>query len=246
MLCYFLVERLQYFFKNIYFFPHKNMKKPPSKVAHSQPNFFFQYCQPAQNQPKSHFLFHKNDSLRDFYIIILTLVSFCPTIVQCLFFYQSNLIWLLYINFAYSEKATKFEKNLPLKIGHYWVASNFKWIFFFKFCGLLRISELYQQNKHSTQVYIVVSAISANKTYYMMMFLPLRGPHLLDGRAIQTGHHLFHCSHICTMTLNAQLLLCIPTCPCPASQQLGGQSLTTLNKFCPLMTTYLPPIDICD
>ena len=28
---------------------------------------FFQYCQAAQNQPKSHFLFHKNVSLRDFY-----------------------------------------------------------------------------------------------------------------------------------------------------------------------------------
>ena len=93
-------------------------------------------------------------------------------------------------------------------------------------------------SKTSTVLYIVVSAISANKTCYMMMFLPLRGPPSF-GWADHSNHHLFHCSHICTMTLNAQLLLCIPTCPCPASQQLGGQSLTTLTKFCPLMTTYL-------
>ena len=47
------------------------MKKPPSKVAHYRPTHFFQYCQPAQDQPKSHFLFHKNVSLRDFYIMTL-------------------------------------------------------------------------------------------------------------------------------------------------------------------------------
>ena len=52
-------------------FAPENMKKPPSKVAHNRPNFFFQYCQPAQNQPKSHILFHKNVSLRDFYIMTL-------------------------------------------------------------------------------------------------------------------------------------------------------------------------------
>ena len=100
-------------------------------------------------------------------------------------------------------------------------------------------------SKTSTVLYIVVSAISANKTCYMMMFLPLRGPPSF-GWADHSNHHLFHCSHICTMTLNAQLLLCIPTCPCPASQQLGGQSLTTLTKFCPLLTAYLPPVEICD
>ena len=32
---------------------------------------FFQYCQPAQNQHKYHFLFHKNVSLRDFYVSTL-------------------------------------------------------------------------------------------------------------------------------------------------------------------------------
>ena len=32
------------------------------------PQFSFQYCQPAQNQPNSHFLFHKNVPLHEFYI----------------------------------------------------------------------------------------------------------------------------------------------------------------------------------
>ena len=31
------------------------------------PPIFFQYCRQAQNQPKSHFLFHKNGSPWDFY-----------------------------------------------------------------------------------------------------------------------------------------------------------------------------------
>ena len=47
------------------FFAHKNMKKLLSNVAHNRPQFFFQYCQPAQNQPKSQFLFHKNCSPDD-------------------------------------------------------------------------------------------------------------------------------------------------------------------------------------
>ena len=65
------------------------------------------------------------------------------------------LIWLKMIlfelKFGYSEKATKYEKNLPLKIWRYWVASNFKWKIFFKFCGLLRISKL---DSVSTYTYI--------------------------------------------------------------------------------------------
>ena len=52
------------FFKT--FFAPENMKKPTSKVAHNRSKCFFQYCQPAQNQPKSQFLFHKNCSLGDF------------------------------------------------------------------------------------------------------------------------------------------------------------------------------------
>ena len=54
----------------------KTGKKLPSKVAHNRPQFFFQYCQPAQNQPKSHFLFHKNVSLCDFYVMTLLLGHF--------------------------------------------------------------------------------------------------------------------------------------------------------------------------
>ena len=61
--------------RNQSFFLHENLKKLPSKVAHNQPNFFFQYCQPAQNQLKSHILFHKDDSLLDVYIMTLLLVA---------------------------------------------------------------------------------------------------------------------------------------------------------------------------
>ena len=35
------------------------------------PDNFFQYCQPVQNQPKSHILFHKKDFLRNLYIMTL-------------------------------------------------------------------------------------------------------------------------------------------------------------------------------
>ena len=42
----------------------KTWKKTLSIVAHNVPQFFFSIA----NRPKSHFLFHKNVSLRDFYI----------------------------------------------------------------------------------------------------------------------------------------------------------------------------------
>jgi hypothetical protein len=48
--------------KSNIFFAHENMKKPLPEVAHNRPLFFL-YCQPAQVQPKSHFLLHKNVSL---------------------------------------------------------------------------------------------------------------------------------------------------------------------------------------
>ena len=57
--------------KILCFFAPENMKKPTSKVAHNQPPIFFQYCQPAQNQPKSQFLFHKKCSPRDLCIMTL-------------------------------------------------------------------------------------------------------------------------------------------------------------------------------
>ena len=52
------------------------------------------------------------------------------------------------VKFRYSEKATNFEKKIPLKIWRYSETSNFKWKIFFKFCGLLRISELYGGRSH--------------------------------------------------------------------------------------------------
>ena len=42
------------------------------------------------------------------------------------FFHFTNFI----LKFRYSEKATKFEKILSLKIWSYWVASDFKWKIF--------------------------------------------------------------------------------------------------------------------
>ena len=44
----------------IFFFAHENMKKPASKVD-----------KPAQIQPKSQFMFHKNLPKRDFSIMTL-------------------------------------------------------------------------------------------------------------------------------------------------------------------------------
>ena len=72
ILCNFLVQPQQYIFQFSIFFDTENMKKPSSKVAGNGPHIiFFQQCQPVQNQPKSHFLFRKNVSLRDFYIMTL-------------------------------------------------------------------------------------------------------------------------------------------------------------------------------
>ena len=39
---------------------------------------FFQYCQQAPIQPKSHFLFHKNVSLHDFYTMTLPTCMIIP------------------------------------------------------------------------------------------------------------------------------------------------------------------------
>ena len=46
------------------------------------------------------------------------------------------------LKFGHSEKGTKFEKNLPIKIWHYSIVSNFKWKIFFKFCVLFRMYKL--------------------------------------------------------------------------------------------------------
>ena len=55
---------------NIFFAP-ENMKKTPSKVAHSRPRLFFQNCQSTQIKPKPQFLFHKNLPPQDFSIMTL-------------------------------------------------------------------------------------------------------------------------------------------------------------------------------
>ena len=60
------MRTLQYLFKKYIFFAPENIKKHPQKLLIIGPQFLFQYCQMNQNQPKSHFLFHKNVSLRDY------------------------------------------------------------------------------------------------------------------------------------------------------------------------------------
>ena len=57
--------------KNLIFFHPKTWKTRAQELLIIGPNFFFQYCQSAQYRPKSHLLFHKNVSLRDFYIMTL-------------------------------------------------------------------------------------------------------------------------------------------------------------------------------
>ena len=45
----------------IFFFDHKKLKKPPSKVAHNRPKPFFPQPSPTHSQqPKIDFLYHKN------------------------------------------------------------------------------------------------------------------------------------------------------------------------------------------
>ena len=60
------------------------MKKTTSKVAHNQPQIFFQYCQPAQNQPKSQLQFHKNCSPHDLCIITLPVAAFMTIYPQAI------------------------------------------------------------------------------------------------------------------------------------------------------------------
>ena len=78
----------------ISFCPRKH-EKTALKVAHNRPpgpplHLFFQYCQPAQNQPKSHFRFCKNVSLRDFYI--MTLISCAKVGIVSLHLWHSRVV----------------------------------------------------------------------------------------------------------------------------------------------------------
>ena len=54
----------------------KTWKHGPKKLLIISPNFFFQYCRSAHNQPKYLFLFYKNVSLLDFYIMTLIGIIF--------------------------------------------------------------------------------------------------------------------------------------------------------------------------
>ena len=63
----------------MFFFAHENMKKPASKVA-----------KPAQIQPKSQFLFHKNLPPRDFSIMTLRFRQ--PKIVKTIFKIEWTLV----------------------------------------------------------------------------------------------------------------------------------------------------------
>ena len=62
-----------------FFFAHENMKKPASKVA-----------EPAQIQPKSQFLFHKNLPPRDFSIMTLVI-----TVVTLSMYYLISSVYIV-------------------------------------------------------------------------------------------------------------------------------------------------------
>ena len=75
MLLNLLVQTRQYFFENWkQIFAHEN-KQVPTKVAfltaQVENSSIANQPKPAQNQPKSHILFNRNDSTRDFYIMAL-------------------------------------------------------------------------------------------------------------------------------------------------------------------------------
>ena len=59
-----------------FFLPLKTWKNSLQKFLIIGPIFFSIYCQPAWNQPKSHFLFHENVSLLDFYIMTLVQIEY--------------------------------------------------------------------------------------------------------------------------------------------------------------------------
>ena len=72
----FLVQTLQYLQNKNVFFAIENIKKAPSKVSYFTAPIFFSIT----NRSKFHILFHKNGSLRDFYI--MTLFANCKVIMR--------------------------------------------------------------------------------------------------------------------------------------------------------------------
>ena len=76
----------------VYFEP----KKIPKVPYFTAQFFFFQYCQLAQNQTKSHILFHKNGSQRDFYIMTLLLPLNkvpCSSMSVCVLLQSTDIPW---------------------------------------------------------------------------------------------------------------------------------------------------------
>ena len=63
------MRTLQYFQKKKKNFAPENMKKPPSKVAHNRPKLFFSVLPTGPKSAQISYSFHKNGSLRDFYIM---------------------------------------------------------------------------------------------------------------------------------------------------------------------------------
>ena len=87
------------------------------------------------------------------FVIIYTKLKVIATVHSNLvgawltYFYHKTLamkVIFFLLKFRLSEKATKFLKNLTVFISTSYIVMSKRWeIFFFKFCGFLRMSELY-------------------------------------------------------------------------------------------------------
>ena len=71
--------------------------------------------------------------------------------------YQFLVLWKLVfcqkrLKFEYSEKATNSKKNLPLKIWHYSVTSNFKWKIFSNFVAFSEYPNFTCSNKFGFKI----------------------------------------------------------------------------------------------
>ena len=86
------------------------MKNRPQKLLIISPKTFFQYCQPAQNQPKSQFLFNWNYSTHDLCIMALVLRT-------CIMWLESNNDWQM-ICFYLCQKSCLTEDTYSKNIIH--------------------------------------------------------------------------------------------------------------------------------
>ena len=100
----------RYIFKIFNFFP-KNMKKTLLMIA---PNFFFSIANRSKtSQPKSHFLFHKNVFLRDFYIktLVIKLRNFLQ-IHNCIIFKNDDQVLILRLYYLISTIIPWYHQDL--------------------------------------------------------------------------------------------------------------------------------------